>query len=363
MSAEVQGRVGLQQRVLPGYRATFIDRLAARCPDGLSVFAGDPRPEEVVVPAPGLETAQWHRGRNLHLFGGALFLCLQPGLIRWLEDWNPRLLILEANPRYISNWDAAAWMRARGRPVLGWGLGVPARSGLGRFAWRRFLKRLNGTIAYSQRGAREYTAAGVRADRVWVAPNAVTDSAEAAPDRRTPSEGAPRLIFVGRLQRRKRLDVLLAAASGLRPAAEVWIVGDGPARRELEAEAADRGVSARFHGDVRGAQLDRLLDQADVFVLPGTGGLAVQQAMARGLPVIVAEGDGTQEDLVTTENGWLVPSGDVEALRQKLQTALSRRDRLLDMGRASRRLVVQRFNVDAMADVFVTALRTAAEDV
>ena len=49
-------------------------------------------------------------------------------------------------------------------------------------------------------------------------------------------------------------------------------------------------------------------------MLPGTGGLAVQQAMAHGLPVIVAQGDGTQDDLVRPENGWQIPPDDLAAL-------------------------------------------------
>ena len=240
--------------------------------------------------------------------------------------------------------------------MVGWGLGAPGARGWAAGVWRRFLRRLDGVIAYSRRGAREYAAAGMATERIWMAPNAVTWAPGAIGQRTIPRDRAPRLISVGRLQARKRVDVLLEACAGLEPAPEVWIVGDGPARPVLEALASTRGVGARFYGAVRGQALDDLLKAADVFVLPGTGGLAVQQAMANGLPVIVAEGDGTQEDLVTAENGWLVPAGNAGALREALQEALAQPERLIDMGRASHRRVATQFNLDVMVEVFVEAL-------
>jgi len=352
----VHGRIGLQQRVLPDYRVGFFDGLAARCPDGLTVAAGEPRPAEAILSATGLGTARWERLRNVHLLAGPLYLCLQPGLRRWLEAWDPRLLILEANPRYLSNWGAAAWMRARGRPVVGWGLGAPGVQGPAKFVWRAWARRLDGAIAYSRRGAAEYARAGLSQEKVWIAPNAVW-AAPGPIGRRLPLAGrAPRVVCVGRLQARKRVDLLLEAAVSLDPAPEVWIVGDGPARPNLEKTADALNVTCRFYGSLRGSALEALLDEADLFVLPGTGGLAVQQAMARGLPVIAAEGDGTQEDLVSPENGWLVPPGDGRALADALREALADPWRLLAMGEISHRLVRERFNLDAMVDVFVRAL-------
>jgi len=352
----VRGRIGLQQRVLPAYRAPFFDHLASRCPEGLSIGAGDPRLGESIVPAAGLEVARWEHLRNVHPLGGPLFLCLQTGWRAWLETWDPRVLILEAAPRYLTNWQAAAWMRKRRRPVLGWGLGAPSQRGVGGVFRRAFNRRLDGAIAYSRRGAAEYVQSGLPQDRVWIAPNAVVSAPEEL-RRNPPSPEQPRrVIFVGRLQARKRVDVLLEACAGLRPTPEIYIVGDGPAKDRLERKAAALGARARFFGAVHGRALEDLLDSADLFVLPGTGGLAAQQAMARGLPLIIAEGDGTQEDLVSPDNGWLVPPGDADALRRRLHEALADPDRLRAMGQASYRLAREKFNLDAMVEVFVRVL-------
>jgi len=140
----------------------------------------------------------------------------------------------------------------------------------------------------------------------------------------------------------------------------VWIVGDGPARPELEILAASTYPDARFYGARQGKELDDLFDAADLFVLPGTGGLAVQQAMAHGLPVIVAESDGTQEDLVRPENGWLVAPGDVGVLHKALVDALSDMSALRRRGAVSYKIVAEEANLDRMVNAFIQALNTVA---
>jgi glycosyltransferase involved in cell wall biosynthesis len=354
------GKLALQQRVLPEYRAPFFDRLAAACQGGLSVFAGPPRPEEAIQSADRLQVAHHVPARNLHLLSGPLYLCLQPGLIAWLEAWDPDALILEANPRYPSNRAAIPWMHRRGRPVLAWGLGAVSLHGLlaGLRRWTRetYLRRFDGLIAYSSRGAEQYRA--ILSAPVFVAPNAVTPAPPPLPDR-PPLAGRPaRILFVGRLQARKRIDLLLRACAAMQPSPELVIVGEGPARVDLERLAAQVYPPARFTGAQHGQALDALFDQADLFVLPGTGGLAVQQAMAHGLPVIVVEGDGTQSDLVRTANGWLVPEGDLGALTGALRQALASPERLRAMGRESHRIVAEEINLDSMVRAFVEALNT-----
>jgi len=138
-------------------------------------------------------------------------------------------------------------------------------------------------------------------------------------------------------------------------------VGDGPDRGRLVSIAAQLFPTAVFTGAVHGRDLNALLDAADVFVLPGTGGLAVQQALARGLPVIAAEGDGSQEDMVTPDNGWLVRPGETAALASALQAAVDRPRRLSSMGQASLHLAQTRFSPEIMLDVFIDALRTLRE--
>jgi glycosyltransferase involved in cell wall biosynthesis len=358
------GKVGLQQRVLPSYRVAFFDHLAERCQGGLSVFAGLPRQRENIGGIGQLKRAIYAPARNLHLLAGPLYLCYQMGLIRWLEAWNPQVLILEANPRYLSNLIAIRWMHRRGRGVIGWGLGAtPLKGPLSRariWARHEYLSVFDRMIAYSSIGAQQYAQSGVAPGKVSVAINAAT----APPKRllqREPLQGrAARVLFVGRLQARKRVDLLLRACAEEETKPDLWVVGEGPELHALQKMAAEIHPRTHFTGAKHGTELERLFDQADLFVLPGTGGLAVQEAMAHGLAVIVAEGDGTQQDLVSNQNGWLIKGNDLPALKNALKEALSNPEGLRQKGEASYRLVAERVNIHSMAETFIEALNDVA---
>lgn len=364
MSVTILARLGVQQRVLPAYRVPLFDALAAACPQGLSLFAGQARPQEMIEAGVEPKLARLTRANNLHLLGGKFYLCWQRGLLRWLNQAQPEVLIVEANPRYLRTPEAVSWMHARGRKVIGWGLGAPGGS------WRdalrrRFLRQFDALITYSAQGREEYIRAGFAAERVFVAPNAVTHRpTQPAPQRAEhfAAEGA-QVLFVGRLQARKRLDVLLRACA-LLPAEvqpRLTIVGDGPARAELESLAAQVYPRAQFAGARHGAELEPFFAAADLFVLPGTGGLAVQQAMSHALPVMVAEADGTQVDLVRPENGWMLPPGDLGGLTDSLRDALSDVHRLRRMGLASYRIVAEEINLENMVRVFADAVCAVGE--
>jgi glycosyltransferase involved in cell wall biosynthesis len=362
---EYPGRLGLQQRVLPAYRAAFFDLLARSCRHGLGVFAGQPQADEQIVTVDSLQGARYFSAHNRYLMrvGSPFFRCWQDGIVDWLEDWQPQALVVEANPRYPSTPRAVRWMHERRRPVLGWGLGAPPIHGW-LAPWRKqarldFLFSLDALIAYSRRGAEEYRSLGFPSERIFVAPNAVTPRPTRPPPERPATYGErPGVIFIGRLQMRKRVDNLLRACAALPEPLQprLWVVGDGPARPEFQTLAQAVYPRAEFTGARHGTELENLLAAADLFVLPGTGGLAVQQAMAHGLPVIVAQGDGTQDDLVREGNGWIIPEDDLEALTQAMLTALADLGRLRSMGAASYRLVLEEANLEAMVRVFLSAL-------
>jgi len=355
-------RLGVQQRVFPVYRAPFFEALGAACPQGFSLFAGRPRRSESVESQAVLKTGQFEMADNLHLLGGAAYFLWQRGIIDWLEAFQPEALVMEANPRYLSSPKAMEWMHSRQRPVIGWGLGAPKRTGVRGRSWQRFLARFDALIAYSWHGAEEYRTIGFPEERVFVAPNAVAPRPIQPPPERKPLTD-PRqsvVLYVGRLQARKRVDRLLQACAALpltlQP--QIWIVGDGPERQTLETIADSIYPGTTFWGARYGPELDDLFRKADLFVLPGTGGLAVQQAMSFALPVIVAEADGTQTDLVRPENGWLIPGSDSPSLTGALYKALADLPRLRVMGAASYQMV-EVINLEGMVSGFSQAISAA----
>jgi len=129
------------------------------------------------------------------------------------------------------------------------------------------------------------------------------------------------LLSVGRVSPEKRLDVLIEAFGRLRrelAGARLAVVGDGPARADLEASAPE-GVS--FVGELRGDRLAEAYASADLFCFPSTSdtfGQVVMEAQASAVPVIAAAAGGAPELVEHHETGLLVPPNDVAAFAAAL---------------------------------------------
>lgn len=360
-------KIGVLQRVLAGYRVPFFDELAARFGGSLTLFAGHARREEMIDESRLPEIAKVYPAKNLHVLPGVLngraYFCFQLNVLEWLGSGDPDVLICEANLRYPTTLAAIGWMRRRGRPVIGWGLGSGSATGLFK---RAFIRSFDALLTYGERGAETYRELGFPGERIFIAKNAVAPRPRRDPPARSSgfsSEG-PLLLSVGRLQARKRIDLLIESCAALESefSPRLRIVGDGPARGEFERLAAERYPRTEFPGALYGDELAAQFAAADLFVLPGTGGLALQQAMASGLPVIAAEADGTQSDLVRADNGRTIQSGDGVALTAAIRELLTDPARLREMGARSFAIVRDEINLEKMADRFEAAIRfTVAE--
>ncbi len=144
------------------------------------------------------------------------------------------------------------------------------------------------------------------------------------------------LLYVGRLSREKRLADLRPALERL-PKTRLALVGDGPARGELERAFA--GLPVRFMGYLRGERLSQAYASADIFVFPSrleTFGLVVLEAMAAGLPVVAARVGGVEDVLREGETGFSFESGDQAGLLDNLLKVSESREKRLWMGRQAR---------------------------
>ena len=172
-----------------------------------------------------------------------------------------------------------------------------------------------------------------------------------------PEPGRPlRFLFLGSLSARKGLPVLLKAWTELAGSdAELWLVGPcGEKQRQLIPPLE----GLRVIGKVPHRELPQLLRMCDVLVLPSFfEGLALVQleALASGLPVIATEESGALDLIADGREGYIVPAGDAEALRQALQRAICRRADLPTMSAAAR-VRAEQFSWNAYGDRWKTLL-------
>jgi len=151
---------------------------------------------------------------------------------------------------------------------------------------------------------------------------------------------APLLVFVGRLAPEKNVGLLLASLAALPSDTWLLLVGDGPDRGLLQAQAEDRDIAGRtiFAGTQPPAVVADALAAADLFVFPSTTetfGIAMVEAMAAGCAVVAVQAAASCDLLRDGETGRLV-AGNPAAFAAAVRDLLAEPARRTAMGGAAR---------------------------
>ncbi len=242
------------------------------------------------------------------------------------EDWTLNLL----------RWNLAS-ATARG------GLSAADRA---RYAYLRFVQRpayrarLRGVdrILTPSRFFAESVAADVGTSRTHVLPNGIARTAMA-----TPLRDAGHVLYVGRLEQVKGVDVLLDAfrqVVAAHPGARLTVVGDGADRARLEAEHAEPRAAGQvtFTGWLTAEQVAERVASSSVVVLPSLWPenfpTVALEALQAGRPMVASRVGGLPE-LVGDDNGVLVTPGDRDELARALNGLLGRPELLARLGAGS----------------------------
>jgi len=206
----------------------------------------------------------------------------------------------------------------------------------------------------------------IPAERIRVIRNGI-DTAEYRPDPNTDvlerygiDLARPYVIFVGRITRQKGVPVLLRAASGLIPEAQLVLLAGAADTQEQLAEVTELvdGLRATRSGVfwipemLPKHDVIQLLTHATVFAIPSIYeplGIVNLEAMACGTAVVGSRTGGIPEVVADGETGLLVPAGEPEPLAAALNTLLSDPDRAAAMGQAGRKRAVAEFGWPAIA--------------
>jgi starch synthase len=206
----------------------------------------------------------------------------------------------------------------------------------------------------------------IRPERIRVIRNGI-DTTEYHPDPNTDvlerygiDQARPYVIFVGRITRQKGVPVLLRAASGLIPEAQLVLLAGAADTPEQLAEVTElvEGLRATRSGVfwipemLPRRDVIQLLTHATVFAIPSVYeplGIVNLEAMACGTAVVGSRTGGIPEVVADGETGLLVPAGEPEPLAAALNILLSDPDRARAMGQAGRKRAVAEFGWPAIA--------------
>ncbi|TKX85699.1 glycosyltransferase family 1 protein [Halorubrum sp. SS5] len=177
----------------------------------------------------------------------------------------------------------------------------------------------------------------------------------------------PVVLYVGRLDEGKGLHDLLQAFNRLDTEAELYLIGEGTLRSELETAALDLGIDDRiiFPGAVSHSNIHRYYAAADVFCLPSYHeGFPVvnMEAMASGLAVVSTTIEAVRDQIEHGKHGLLIDPGDISDLSQKMKKLLADPPLRNRLGSAGRKRAEERFTWEIQSKRMIEHYRNVVEN-
>lgn len=371
--------VVIVQRYLPHYRRPFFHQLVLANPDlDIVIYhGGELAGEDSQLSAPAHFPERRFRNYRLMPWFG-YDIVAQPGVL-WALLWKqPDVVILEGTFGIVTNMLVLALRKAQNRPTLYWTAGWDnprVRGWRHRFKTaviRILLRLVDGYIAYGS-AARQYLVAhGADPAGVTVAQNTIDVESIIAREEEWATRGRALreqlgwtnlkvIVYVGGISRIKRLSVLAEAYEQLcarRSDLALLVVGDGQALAAMQTFVTEHALpNVHFAGAVV-RDVEVYFAAGDLFVLPGTGGLALNQAMALSKPLIATIADGTEADLIEPgRNGYIARVDDVADLAACIWRIVDDPDLAKQMGQQSKQILLERATLAKTAHDFSTAIR------
>jgi len=365
-------RIIVLQRVVPHYRMPIYRRMAEEL-NWEIVFGGNvPNNDlQLIRDAPFLHAVNYIPWSN----GGTTRYIVPVGSI--LRKFKPDAIVAEGAPGLTSTWELGVRRMLGGTALLFWTIGYdpngPRESDrLSPVQWPYIAAYApaDAMILYGKDGV-EFLRRFYPKKPMFIAANTI-DVEELGLYRDTaiptPRLGRPELVTVGRLTPSKNVVGLVRGFLIFQrkfPDAVLKIVGDGPDRPNVEAAAGDQlGKSIVLVGaSFDEAETARHLRAADLFVIAGRVGLAINHALAYDLPVLAIDrgpngpNHGSEfHYLVDGRTGFLAQDGSPEGFARKLDEIFAGgRDWKTDLRPGIRTFVQERLMPDRMLDGFRAA--------
>jgi glycosyltransferase involved in cell wall biosynthesis len=317
------------------------------------------------------------RGTTLPLAGRGYSLGFFPGLLPLLRRLKPDVVLVEAESNFVVDMMLMSYSLFSSVPYVLWGCGrvrnteeTYVRKSLYPFLCMLF-GRAKAVVGYSRYAVDYYSSTyHVPRERCFFAPNSIPATA-ADEDRQAATQlreslglGPDKVVLlsVGAITKDKNLDMLFQLFREVRarhPEAELVVVGGG---NYLEHVKQTYGADPGVH--IMGAIYDKVnlyFQMSDIFILPGLGGLALQQAVQNGKPVVCSIADGTELDLVKNGlNGYFIePEAPLNEWVEKVSLLVADPEMRRRFGQHARYIVEHEFNSDLMFQGIENALAYA----
>jgi glycosyltransferase involved in cell wall biosynthesis len=361
---------------LPAYRKDFFEKLDTQLKEkniDLTVIHGtsffnksikpDTDPKYSAIPMPTKE---------LKFLGYRIVWW--KGIFKTLRKIDPDIVIILFSPGNLTFWLVQLFCYIKKIKIGIWSNGSVRQEIKGfkkkfrGFFLNFFVRRADFHICYGSRYKNELLSFGIPEPKIFIAQNTINiDSILLAyPERKYDlSRKEFILLSVGALIPEKNLDLAICAVARLIKEGNnviYNIVGQGKIIEDLKSLVQEENMTDNIFllGYKSKEEIPSWFLNADAFILTGMGGLAINEAMAYGMPIISSMADGTIADLVYDGlNGYLIDDKDltIEFIYKTCKRAVQiERSRLMEMGVESRKIVSSKATLSNMVNGYEKAI-------
>jgi glycosyltransferase involved in cell wall biosynthesis len=368
-------RIALVTPMLQPYRISFYEKLSACQPDlNWVIYHGVSRTEDGRPSYRG-DTNFSNVGLKEYRFHiGPFKIVYNLGLYSSVRKYNPDLIILQAITGDISNRRILAWAKRKKKKIVLWACGWEPGLVSGillsfkNYLVSRFYKKADFVLTYSTTATKYSVWMGVDPKKIVTCYNGIeTDDliqhedeiAEKARQivQKFELSGFITFLYVGGLITEKKVDLLIQAFIQLRSKYDnikLLIIGDGPLRNQITSMIESQNDNSIMYLGRIIEDVDSYFAASDCLVLPGTGGLALNQAMFWRKTCIVSEADGTEDDLVIEgTSGFRFEKNSLESLISAMERRIQTPPlKITYLSENAHEIIVRKSNVNNMVNVF-----------
>lgn len=353
--------VRVLQTCLPDYRAAVFAEAARRLPREFRLFSG----ADYFTPDVRVTDDCYDWRSPLH----NRFLLRRKSL--WQEGAIKTMLsadvvVMELNPRILSNWVILVLRSSFGAPSVLWGhtwarQGVESSANILRLLMMRMAAAVL-TYTHTQRRQLQKMLAG---KAIFTATNSLVSARDCVPACERVSD-LFRVIYVGRLNPSKKVRLLVEgfarACAKLPPEVELCVVGEGSERAGLAALALELGIENRVRllGHISNPIILRdLYGGSFCSVSPGYVGLSCIQSFSFGVPLLVADKEPHAPEIEACENGRnsvFFQANDPDDLARKLTAIWADRANWFEKRHEMSEDIAKNYSVESMVGGLIAAV-------
>lgn len=316
-------KVLIIQRQLPFYRIPLFEKLLNFKDIEFYLITGEN--DSVSGGSNKIDSSKYIRVKNKKLKIRNFEIWRQPEVVNKIKKINPDVVIIEGMISNIANWDIIRLKKKMSFKLVAWVCGYQKhRSKFKDLLLRKFFKACDSFLAYHSAAKDFLIDYGIEKNDITILYNSIevkgkSNKNDVEKIRKKYSLGNKRVIlYVGRILESKKIEILLDSVKTLGDEYVCIVVGGGNYLDRLKGKyTANKNI--HFTGEVIKGK-EKYFKASGIFVLPGPGGLSLNEALYHGLPIISSLADGSAGDLVINGyNGFLIENMNSNRLASKIK--------------------------------------------